>query len=55
MPKAEEKKRGGAMRYRTVVPKEGKYLHVAVVKEKGPRGGKTVAGEVKTKKKTGRQ
>ncbi len=51
MPEAEIKKRGGAKRYRTIVPKPGKYIHVAVVGKAGPRGGHTVAGEVHTKKK----
>jgi hypothetical protein len=46
MPEAEIKKRGGAKRYRTIVPKPGKYIHVAVVPKAGPRGGRTVAGEV---------
>jgi hypothetical protein len=50
MPEAEIKKRGGAKRYRTIVPKPGKYIHVAVVPKAGPRGGHTVAGDVHTKK-----
>jgi len=51
MPRAEEKRRGGAIRYRTIKPKKGRYQHVAVVRKKGPRGGRTVAGPVhKTKK-----
>ena len=53
MPEAEIKKRGGAKRYRTIVPKPGKYIHVAVVPKAGPRGGHTVAGDVHTKKKYG--
>jgi hypothetical protein len=50
MPEAEIKKRGGAIRYRTLIlkgkkGKEGtKYVHVAVVPKPGPRGGRTVMG-----------
>jgi hypothetical protein len=51
VPEAEIKKRGGAKRYRTIVPKPGKYIHVAVVPKAGPRGGHTVAGSVHTTKK----
>lgn len=51
MPRAEERRRGGAIRYRTVKPKPGRYIHVVVVRKKGPHGGRTVAGPVhKTKK-----
>jgi len=43
MPSREEAERGGAVRYRTV--RIGRrYLRVAVVRKKGPRGGRTVAG-----------
>ena len=47
MPKAEEKRRGGAVRYRTIRVGTGKrrrYLHIAIVRKAGPRGGHTVAG-----------
>jgi|GEM_PF-3604175 len=50
MPEAEIRKRGGALRYRTMIlkgkkGKEGtKYVHVAVVPKPGPRGGHTVVG-----------
>jgi hypothetical protein len=47
----EVKKRGGAIRYRTIVPKKGEYIHIAIVKKKGPRGGKTVAGPVRRVKR----
>lgn len=49
MPTAEERKRGGVKKYRTVSLPGGKYMHVAVVPKAGPRGGNTVAGEVKAK------
>lgn len=54
MPDAEERKRGGVLRYRTICPHgkakghcDGPYIHVAVVKKRGPRGGRTVAGPVR--------
>jgi len=46
MPEAKIRRRGGAIRYRTIKPKKGRYIHVAVVRKKGPRGGRTVAGPV---------
>lgn len=49
MPRAEERRRGGVKRYRTKKLGGGKYIHVAVVRKKGPRGGTTVAGPVRTK------
>ena len=54
MPEAEIRKRGGAVRYRTIIlkgkkgKKGTKYAHVAVVKKLGPRGGKTVLGPERT-------
>lgn len=48
MPKAEEQRRGGAERYRTIRVGKGKkrrYLHIAIVRKRGPRGGRTVAGQ----------
>ena len=51
MPEAEIAKRGGAKRYRTIMPKKGKYIHIAIVPKAGPRGGHTVAGPVHEKKK----
>lgn len=50
MPPAVERKvksRGGAVRVRTVRVAPGKYAHVYVVRRKGPRGGRTVLGQVK--------
>jgi hypothetical protein len=47
MPKAEETKRGGAVRYRTIRVGKGKNkktMHIAIVRKAGPRGGHTVAG-----------
>lgn len=61
MPKAKKKKlpkkvgatvpgRGKIKRIRTV-SLNGKYIKVGVVSKKGPRGGMTVAGPVRKKKK----
>jgi hypothetical protein len=53
MPEAMERARGRAIRYRTVCPHgkskghcRGPYIHVAVVRKSGKRGGHTVAGKV---------
>jgi hypothetical protein len=47
MPEAEIKKRGGAIRWRTFHPpgRPDVYMHAAIVRKKGPRGGKTVVGK----------
>ena len=45
MPTAEEKRRK-VKKYRTIKLPGGKYMHVAIVKKAGPRGGHTVAGPV---------
>lgn len=45
MPEAEIARRGGAIRWRTVTMPDGKVMRVAVVRRKGPRGGRTVAGK----------
>lgn len=53
MPESVEREiaeRGGAIRWRTLKLPGGRFLHVAVTREKGPRGGPTVAGEVHEKK-----
>ena len=50
MPTSEEKRRGGVIRYRTKKVGKGKYIHIAVVRKRGKRGGKTVAGPVRRKK-----
>ena len=42
MPEGLLRKRGGVVRYRTI-KKGGKTFTVAVVRKKGPHGGKTVA------------
>ena len=54
MPEQEIRSRGGAVRYRTICPHgkakghcTGPYLHVAVVRKRGRRGGRTVAGPVR--------
>jgi hypothetical protein len=48
-PKVEQEieNRGGAVRWRTVKLPNDRYMRVAVVREEGPQGGKTVAGDVK--------
>lgn len=51
MPEALIRARGGAQRYRTISLPGGKYLHVAITRKSGPRGGKTVAGPVRTKQR----
>lgn len=50
MPEKQIAARGGALRWRTVRLKNGSYVRVAVVRKAGPRGGRTVAGDVHTKK-----
>ena len=50
MPEAEIRRRGGAKKWRTVKLPNGSYIHVAVVRSSGPRGGHTVAGPVKKAK-----
>lgn len=48
MPEKEIAERGGAMRYRTlsIRGKDGKkkYIHLAIVRKSGPRGGRSIAG-----------
>lgn len=41
------KARGGVVRWRTVKRKGGRTWRVAVVRKKGPRGGRTVSYEIK--------
>ncbi len=50
MPEAEIRKRGGATKVRTKKVGPNKYITVYVVRRKGKRGGRTVAGPVKTRK-----
>ena len=53
MPKSEEARRGGAVRYRTIRVGKGKnkkIMHIAIVRKGGPRGGHTVAGQPHTPK-----
>ena len=45
------KGRGKVLRTRTKMLPGGKYQHIEVVSKAGPRGGHTVAGPVRTKKK----
>lgn len=46
MTESEVAARGGAIRYRTLKLPDGRYMHVAVTREEGPRGGRTVAGPI---------
>src|SRR5215469_5780683 len=46
VPEQEIASRGGAVKWRTVRLKGGRYIRVAVVRKKGKRGGRTVAGKV---------
>jgi len=50
MPEREIKARGGATRVRTQKLSGGRYRHVFVVRDEGPRGGHTVAGPTKKRK-----
>lgn len=55
MPEPKIDERGGAVRWRTIRTgngKNAKYLKVAVVRKKGPKGGTTVAGPPRTPKGT---
>ncbi len=57
MPKSIERKRH-VKYYRTIKPKKGRYIHIAIVKKPGPRGGHTIAGpvhKVKSKRKRHRK
>jgi len=47
VPEQEIASRGGAVKWRTVRLKGGRYIKVAVVRKKGKRGGRTVAGPVR--------
>lgn len=50
MPAAAIRSRGGARKVRTKKLPGGRYVHIYVVGVAGPRGGHSVAGEVKRKK-----
>lgn len=41
--------RGGVQKYRTLKLPGGKYMHVAITRDPGPEGGRTVGGTVHTK------
>lgn len=45
----EARRRGGTLRTRTISLPGDKYMHVKVVRKKGPRGGRTVGGPVHKK------
>lgn len=46
-----KRNRGKLLRTRTVKVAKDKYIHVDVYSKAGPRGGHTVSGPVKTKKR----
>lgn len=50
MPKSLERKRGGVIRWRTIRIGKKKYLHVGVTRKRGPRGGRTISGRIRTRK-----
>jgi hypothetical protein len=55
MPKATERARGGAIRYRTITRGRGKnkrVIHIAIIPKSGSRGGHTVAGPARKVKGT---
>jgi hypothetical protein len=43
-------RRRGVRYYRTIRLPGGKYVHIAIVKKAGPRGGHTIAGVAKERK-----
>jgi hypothetical protein len=49
MPETKIRRRGGAIRWRTKELPHGEYIHIAIVRTKGKRGGRTVAGKVRHK------
>ncbi len=51
MPEAEIAKRGGARKVRTKRLPGGRYVHIFVVGTPGKKGGRTVAGAVRKRKK----
>lgn len=51
--KAEIKRRGGAVKVRTIHPDPShpdRYIRIYIVRREGPRGGKTVRGIMQTAK-----
>lgn len=48
MPRSEEMARGATGKVRTKKLPNGKYIKFRIVKKKGPRGGHTVAGPVRS-------
>ncbi len=52
MPKSKVKARGGSLGTRTIKLPGNKYKRCEVTRKAGPRGGRTVCGPTKTKKRT---
>jgi hypothetical protein len=46
MPRAEEIRRGGVIRYRTI-KRGGRLIRISVVRKPGPRGGRTIGKPVR--------
>ena len=53
MPTSQEAKRGGVLRYRTIKPSSDTYIHIAIVRDKGSHGGRTIAGKLREDKNKG--
>jgi len=51
MPRREEKRRK-VRYYRTIKIGKNKYAHVAIVRKAGKRGGHTIIGKIRTKKRS---
>ena len=49
MPENIIRARGGAKRWRTIELPNGRYMHCAIVRRKGRRGGTTVCGKVRVR------
>ena len=46
MPRPRYRKRGGVLRYRTIKLGKGRYAHLAIVRKRGRRGGRTIIGKI---------
>lgn len=51
MPKSKYKGRGKILGYRTLDLPKGEYAHLAIVSKKGKKGGTTILGKIRTKRK----
>jgi len=56
MPSAAQlRRRGGLVKVRTVRLSGGRYRHIYVVRKAGPRGGHSIGGETKRRKRATRR